>query len=304
MRSAPAVVAKVLQFNPIKLNYLKIIVLFLSVCVGAQSKTDVSKFKTFEPDEHSAKLNEAYTRNFFFGNFGIKHLINAVPINDQSVKTIKITTDAETKKNQSIMDFSFDEKGKLIQMKVSELLSGEPITVDYIYKDNLISEEIMTTPEGKQSNKFYYAGGKMTVETGKGMLDNYALKDKILFKTSYLDGKIVFKDRIEGKCRITQYRQDDINKICFSNFNYQLPFSLEEFTSTENVKTGKISLTKDKTIEITKQSETQYSIFTNQREVYQLYLDKDLRIKEFKFLGNKTEHLEPFSFAFTYTYYN
>ncbi len=278
--------------------------MILSVGVFAQSKTDINKFKTFTPDENSVQFNEAYTKNFFFGNFGIKHLINAVPINYKSIKTIKVTTDTEAKMNQTMMDFSFDAGGKLTQMKISELLSGEAITVDYVYKDNLISEEIFTTSKGKKSNKFYYADGKMTVETSKGMLDNYSLRDKILYKTSYLDGKMVFKDRMEGKCRITQYQKDDINKICFSNFNYQFPFLLEEFTSKEDVKTEKISLIKDKTIEIKKQSETQYSIFSNQKEIYQLYLDKDLRIKEFKFLGNKAENEKPLSFVFSYTYYN
>lgn len=280
-----------------------------SVGIFAQSKTDVDKFKTFAPDANSVQFNDVYTKNFFFGNFGIKHLINAVPINYKSVKTIKVTTDTEAKKNQSMMDFSFDSEGKLTQMKVSELLSGEAITVDYVYKEGLISEEIFTTTtvsagaEGKKSNKFYYSAGKMTVETSKGMLDNYSIKDKILYKTSYLEGKPVFKDRIEGKCRITEYKYDDINKICFSNFNYQIPFSLEEFTSTEDVKTGKISLIKDKTIEIKKQTETLYAIFSNQREVYRLLLDKDLRIKEFQFLGNKSENVEPLNFTFSYTYY-
>lgn len=284
------------------MKYSAIIGLLFSVCVWGQSKSD--KLLTFEPDANSVKLNDAYTQNFFFGNFGIKHLINAIPINYASVKTLKITTNTDTKKNEPIMDLSFDENGKLIQMKVFEMLSGEAFTVDYVFQDNLISEEIITTSEGKNTNQFFYSAGKMTVQTFKGMVDNYALKDKILYKTAYLDGKIVFKDRIEGKCRITEYKMEDINKICFSNFNYQLPFILEEFTSKENVKTGKKSLVKDKTIEIKKQSETQYSIYTNQQEVYQLLLGKDMRIKEFKFLGNKSENVEPFSFDFSYTYFN
>lgn len=280
------------------MNFIKIIILILCVNLAAQGKTDLSKFKTFTPDENSAKFNEAYTQNFFFGNFGIKHLINAIPINEKGVKTMKVSSD-----NEMMMNFSFDSNGSLTQMKVSRALAGDDITVDYVYKDNLISEEIFITSEGKKTNKFYYSNGKMNVETSKGMLDVYTLRDKILYKTSYLDGKLVFKDRIEGKCRITQYQQDDINKICFSNFNYQLPFLLEEFTSTENVKTGKISLNKDKTIEIKKQSETEYSILSNQKEVYQLNLDKDTRIKEFKFLGNKSENVNPINFTFSYTYY-
>jgi len=270
-----------------------------------QSKTDLNKFKTFAPDENSVQFNEAYTQNFFFGNFGIKHLINAVPINQKSVKTLTVSADTETKKNQTMMEFFYDEQGKLTQMKISEFLAGNAMTVDYIYKDNLISEEIFTTSEGKKTNKFYYANGKMSVETSKGMFDNYSLKDQILYKTSYLDGKLVFKDRIEGKCRITQYQQEDINKICFSNFNFQLPFSLEEFMPVEDVKTGKTTLVKDKSIEIKKQSESEseYSIFSNQKEVYQLYLDKDLRIKEFKFLGNKSENVKPIQFSFKYEMY-
>lgn len=281
------------------MNLLKIIILVLSVNLFAQGKTDVSKFKTFTPDDNSVNFNKAYTKNFFFGNFGIKHLINAIPINEKGIKTMKVLSD-----NEMMMEFFFDSNANLTQMKVSRALSGDDITVDYVYKENLISEEIFTTSEGKKTNKFYYSPGKMNVETSKGMLDVYTLRDKILYKTSYLDGKLVFKDRIEGKCRITQYNnQDDINKICFSNFNYQIPFTLEEFTSTENVKTGKISLIKDKTIEVKKQSETQYSILSSQKEVYQLELDKDLRIKEFKFLGNKSENVKPINFTFSYTYY-
>lgn len=281
------------------MNLLKIIILVLSVNLFAQGKTDVSKFKTFTPDENSEKFNEAYTQNFFFGNFGIKHLINAVPINEKGVKTMKVLSD-----NEMMMEFSFDSNGNLNQMKVSRALSGDDITVDYVYKDNVIAEEIFTTSEGKKTNKFYYSPGKMNVETSKGMLDVYTLRDKILYKTSHLDSKVVFKDRIEGKCRITQYQQDDINKICFTNFNYEIPFALEEYTSLEDVKTGRVSLKKDKTIEIKKESETEYAIYSNQKEVYKLNLDKDLRIKEFKFLGNKSENVNPIDFTFSYTYYN
>src|SRR5690606_37428934 len=133
------------------------------------------------------------------------------------VKTLTVSADTETKKNQTMMEFFYDEQGKLTQMKSSEFLAGNAMTVDYVYKDNLISEEILTTSEGKKTNKFYYANGKMSVETSKGMFDNYSLRGQILYKTSYLDGKLVFKDRIAGKCRITQYQQEDINKICFSN---------------------------------------------------------------------------------------
>src|SRR5690606_35522517 len=183
-----------IKFNFNKLNFLKIIILILSVNLLGLSKTDLNKFKTFAPDENSVQFNEAYTQNFFFGNFGIKHLINAVPINEKSVKTLKISADTETKKNQIMMDFSYDEQEKLIQMKISEFLSGEAMTVDYAYQDNLISEEIFTTSDGQKSNKFYCTNGKMNVVTSTEMFDNYSLRGLILYKTSYLDGKLVFKD--------------------------------------------------------------------------------------------------------------
>src|SRR5690606_11487845 len=191
---------------------LKYILLFLSVGVWAQSKSGVDRLLVFQPDENSVKFNEVYTDHFFFGNFGIKYLMNAVPVDHKDVKSIKISSETEGEKIPDVMILNYDKEGKLTQMKISEKLSGKAMTVDYVYKDGLIQEEIFKNSEGTGSNKFHYAEGKMIVENVKGMIDVYQLKGKLLYNESFMNGKTVFKDRIEGKCRITAYQQDDIDK--------------------------------------------------------------------------------------------
>ncbi len=282
---------------------LKYILLFLSVSVLAQSKSGVDRFLVFQPDENSVKYNEVYTDNFFFGNFGIKYLLNAVPIDNKNVKSIKISTETEGKKSPDVMVLNYDKEGKLTQMKISEMLSGKAMTVDYVYKDGLIQEEIFKDSEGTRSNKFHYAEGKMIVENVKGMIDVYQSKGKLLYKESYMNGKLVFKDKIEGKCRITSYQQDNIDKTCYSNFNGEFPLSMEEFSTSENLKTNKITLVSESIWKVEDNKNGTYSFLNGKTELYRLELDKNSRIKNFEFLGIKSEFKQPIHFSFNYELY-
>ena len=269
----------------------------------AQKNSSVDKLLVFNPDDNSSKYNEIYTAHFFFGNFGIKPLVNAIPVSNQKVKTLKISSESEGKKTPNVFVLNYDKDGRLTQIKISELLSGKAMTVDYVYKEGLIQEEIFKDSEGNRSNKFHYAEGKMIIENVRGMVDVYQLKGKVLYKQSYLNGKVVFKDRIEGKCRITTYLQDDIDKTCYSNFSGELPFSMEEFSTSENVKTNKISLVSETNWKIQKNTNGTFSFLNGNAELYRMELDKNERIKNFEFLGIKSEFKQPIHFSFQYDLY-
>lgn len=285
------------------MKVLKFILVFLSAGVFAQSKSGIDRLLVFSPDENSIEFNEVYTKNFFFGNFGIKPLVNSVPVEDKNIRTVRISAETEGKITPDVMVMNYDKEGKLTSMQISEMLSGKAVEVSYVYKEGLITEEIFKDAQGKRSNKFHYAEGKMIVENIKGMIDVYQLKNKILYKQVYLDGKPVFKDRIEGKCRITSYSQEDIDKTCYSNFIENFPMTLEEYSTSENVKTGKASLIPERKWEIKKLDERNYSIFNGPAEQYRLELDGDSNVKNFEFMGIKSEMKKPVHFSFTYTYY-
>lgn len=281
---------------------LKILLLFFSINLFAQSKIDPAKFKVFNPNETSVEYNEIYTQNFFFGNFGLKQIVKAIPINYDNVKSLKIFATNDTQNNVLIMELNYNPEKKLTHMKIEDNLMGEPLSVKYIYEDGLIKEEIFTTEDGIKSNHFYYNENKMIVENVKGVLDIYNKKDQVLYKTSYWDGNLVFMDKIEGKCRITQYRKQDINKICFSNFQLKEPLKIEEFTASED-QSGKVILEQDKSLELKKNSEQNYSILNNNKELYILTLDKNNRLEKFDFLGIRSQKVKPITFTFSYTYY-
>ena len=285
------------------MKVLKFILLFLSFGILVQAQTSVDKLLVFSPDENSVKFNEVYTDNFFFGNFGIKPLVNAVPIDNQNVKTIKISAESEGKKTPDVMVLNYDKEGNLTQLKISDQLSGKAMTVNYVYKDGLIQEEIFKDNEGSRSNKFHYAEGKMIVENLRQMIDIYQLKGNVLYKQTYLNGKQVFKDRIEGKCRITTYKQDDIDKICFSDFDGKIPFSIQEFTTSENVKTNKVTLVPETNWKVEKNTNETYSFLNGKAELYRLELDKNARLKNFEFMGIKSEFKKPIHFSFQYELY-
>lgn len=282
------------------MSVIRFLWLFIPVFISAQSKIDESKLKIFSPNEKSLDYNLAYTQNFFFGNFGLKQLMQAVNVNNQSVKTIKITAVRDSEKPLSIMELSYDKEGKLVQMKVMESFFGEDMTIDYKYRDGLIEQEIIRRKDGNRINQFYYSEGKMLIENFHQLLDVYSLNGKVLSKRTYQDGNLVFNDRMDGKCRQTIFRSETINKICFSNLDLNLPLTIEEYTMAENQKTNKPELKKVQTLEIKDTKVLNYSITSNGKEQYILELDDNQRIKKFNFLGNKAEHIAPVEFRFNY----
>lgn len=286
------------------MGYIKFLVLILSGCLIGQSRVDESKLRVFSPDENSVVFNQIYTQNFFFGNFGLKQIVSAVPFNPESVGSVKISATPSAGKTVPVMELNYDSKGNLIQMKVFESFFGEPMTVEYKYRDGLIEEEtISKTEKGKevkQTNRFYYAEGKMIIHDFHDMLNVYSLNGKVLSKRSYMNGNLVLSDIFDGKCRLTAYKRKQISKTCFSNLKLELPLSIEEYTMNED-RNGKLMLMKDQTLEIKKTKESEYSILNNGKEQYLLKLDGNSRPKEFDFLGNRTEKTAPVVYKFNYT---
>jgi len=230
-------------------------------------------------------------------------LANAVPVDNENVKTIKISAETEGKKTANVFELHYNKKGNLTQMKISESLSGKEFQVNYSYKDGLISEEIFKDASGTKSNKFHYAEGKMIVENTKGMTDVYQLKGNVLYKESFLDGKEVFKDRIEGKCRITSYQNQDIDKTCYRSFEAGVPFWMEEYSNTENTESAKTYLTPQHKWNVVSNSENQYSFLNGKTELYKLKLNKNKNVESFEFLGIKNEFKPPILFTFKYELY-
>lgn len=288
------------------MNAIKFLLIFLTTGLLGQSTVDESSLKVFSPDDNSIHYNQVYTDNFFFGNFGLKQLISAVPVENKNIKSVKITALPSSGKTVPVMEIYYDKEGHLTQMKVLESFFGKAMTVDYKYNEGLIEEETIVKKEGKKEvkniNQFYYKDGKMIVKNFRDVLDVYTLNGKVLSKRSYLDGNLVFNDRMDGKCRLTYYKKDAINKVCFSNLNLELPLTIDEYTNNED-KNGNIKLLKDAQLEIKKTKDGEYTVLNNGKEQYNLKLDKDKRIKEFNFLGNKSEKVAPVGFKFNYTNY-
>lgn len=287
-----------------KIKLVQLFILILSVGLMAQETIkDPKDLMVFQPDEQSKKFNEVYTQNFFFGNFGIKPLVNAIPIDYSKVRSIRISAEKGGKKTSNIMELYFNQNGNIEKLKVSEMLAGTKREVIYKYQDGLIVEEKFNDPDGAKVNQFYYANGKMIVKTIKGMVEVYDLNGEIFTKQSYLDGKLVFKDRLEGKCRITTYLKEDIDKVCYSNFNSELPLTMEEFVSTYDATSKKNQIKPENKWEVKKMDDLNYSILRDARENYQVKLDKNKRVKSFEFLGSKADNVKPVSYTFAYTYY-
>ena len=258
--------------------------------------------KVFSPDENSQKFNEIYTQNFFFGNLGLRQLVAAVPMDTKSVKTVKISATNDARKNQSIMELHYTKEGRISQMKIFDAFFGESLNIDYKYKENLLAEEIITQNNKVKKNTFYYADGKMIVENTRGILDVYSLHGNVLSKTNYMDGNLVMMDKMEGKCRITYYKKQPISKVCFSNLNLDYPLTIDEYSANEDNK-GKLALVQSEILQIKKESELNYSIWNNGKQLYTLLLTSNSRIKELKFLGIKSQKIGPVDYTFNYINY-
>lgn len=283
------------------MKVLKYLLVFCSVWVWGQSQIVASETMVFEPNEQSIALNQLYTQHFFFGNFGLKQLIHAVPINNQSVKTIEISAKG-VDSSQPVMQLSYDDHGLLEEMKVFAAFFGESMTVKYVYKEGVLSEEQIQQHGETKTNRFYYKDDQMIVLTYKGILDLYKANGKVLLRNSYLDGQLLLNDRLKDGCRTTIYQKSPIHKVCFSNMNLKMPLSIEEFTQSQN-KQGEMELLKDQTLRIEAINAQDYRIFNDEKEEYQLTLKTDGRVAEFSYNGNKSTKTPSINFIFNYINY-
>lgn len=280
---------------------MKYIFVFLTVGLFAQSKLDESQLKVFQPTEKSKVFNKVYTQNFFFGNFGVKQLIAAVPINNDNVKTIEIVAETSSMKDEPVMELLYNSSGDLIQMKVKQAFFGKEMLVDYQYKDGYLVEEKLTQPNEVTVNRFYYTDDKMVIENSKGILDIYTLEGEILLKNSYIDGELILSDRMVRNCRLTNYQRKPINKICYNNLNLKLPLTIEKYTNNEN-EAGRLVLQVDEVLSIDKSSDLEYDIKINGQSRYKLKLNQDSSLAEFAYLGNKEDKTKPVKYKFNYIY--
>lgn len=280
---------------------MKYIFVFLTVGLFAQSKLDESQLKVFQPTEKSKVLNKVYTQNFFFGNFGVKQLIAAVPINNDNVKTIEIVAETSSMKDEPVMELLYNSSGDLIQMKVKQAFFGKEMLVDYQYKDGYLVEEQLTQPNEVTVNRFYYTDDKMVIENSKGILDIYTLEGEILLKNSYIDGELILSDRMVRNCRLTNYQRKPINKICYNNLNLKLPLTIEKYTNNEN-EAGRLVLQVDEVLSIDKSSDLEYDIKISGQSRYKLKLNQDSSLAEFAYLGNKEDKTKPVKYKFNYIY--
>jgi len=291
-------VVKVLQFNQMKKGVS--LILFL-ICFSAfAQKTIIEKdLMVFKPTESSMKLNKAYSDQMFFGLFGVKPFIQAINLNEAKIKTITITN-ASTKK--VAYKANYDVNQRLLNFELTDEIT-QPLKVNYIYQDGVISTETIERKGNEvKQNQFFYNQDLMYIKNANQLFDIVWLEGDVMLKKTYLDQQIGFEDRMMHDCRITR-SLEDINKICFSSSTFSVPFKVKEYTPDVDPRTEKVNLIEGKWSEIKTVSQNKFVIIRNNHPQFEVVLDQNQRIKEFKFLGNKAEKQESLIFNFTYTFY-
>ncbi len=284
-------------------QYLFVFSLLFSYFATAQATIKEADLMVFEPTLASKKLNTAYAENMFFGLFGIKPLVNAIPVDLKNVKEITVSSASFTGKKKKVFSAKYNPKGQLVSFELMEEL-GKPLQVNYAYKDDVIQHETITTKDqGTKQHAFYYQGDKMYVKNANQLFDVIWLEDQIMMKKTFLEEKLGFEDRLMHNCRITKSLGQDINKVCFSSTSLMLPFKIKEYTPDVNVKTQKVNMLEGGTSEIVAESDKQYGIIKQGTKQFTILLNKDNRIQQFNFLGNAAEKQNPLNFEFTYSYY-
>ena len=299
MHLARVVVEKVLQYNFMK--RIALFFIFLSCAFTYAQQTIVEKdLMVYQPSESSTKLNKAYSENMFFGLFGVKPFIKALHPNESKIKTLTITN-SSTKKVAYKADY--DEMNNLVNLELTEEVA-KPTKVIYVYKDGVISSETIEKKGAeKKVNQFFYNQDKMYIKNANQLFDVIWLEGDVMMKKTYLEQKIGFEDRLMHDCRITKSLGQDINKICYSNSAFKVPFKVKEFTPDVDPKTEKINLIEGSWSEIKLVSSNKYQILKNNQPQFEVELDQNQRLKKFKFLGNKSDKQQPMQFDFTYTFY-
>ena len=269
--------------------------------VASAQNTIVEKdLMVFQPTKTSKKLNKAYSEHLFFGLFGIKPFIKALDLNESKIKTITITN-ASNKK--VVYKATYDANENLLEFELTEEVA-KPMKVNYTYKDGVISSETMERKGSEtRTNQFFYDQDKMYVKNANKLFDIVWLEEDVMLKKTYLEQKIGFEDRLMHNCRITKSLGQDMNKICYSSSTFKVPFKINEYTPDVVPKSERISLKEGVWSEIKLISSNNYQILKNNQSLFEIILDQNQRLKEFKFLGNKADKQQPLQFNFTYTFY-
>lgn len=275
--------------------------MFFCCAFSFAQQTIVEKdLMVYQPSATSIKLNKAYSENMFFGLFGVKSFIKALHPNESKIKTVTITN-SSTKK--VAYKANYDELNNLTSIELTDEVA-KPTVVKYTYKDGVIASEIIERKGvEKKVNHFFYNQEKMFVKNANQLFDIIWLEGDVMMKKTYLEQKIGFEDRLMHDCRITKSIGQDINKTCYSNSTFKVPFKLKEFTPDVEPKTEKINLIDGIWSEIKLMSLNKYQILKNNQPQFEVVLDQNNRLKEFNFLGNKADKQQPLQFNFTYTFY-
>lgn len=280
-------------------KFALLITFFSCISIFAQNTIIEKDMMIYRPTDFSIKLNKAYTENMFFGLFGIKNLMNALDVNSSKIKTVVITNKAS---KNVVYKANYDVNNNLLDIELTNELVN-PVKVNYTYKDGVLENEVIKKGTDEKINQFFYDQNKMYIKNANKLFDIVWLEGDILLKKTYLDQKLGFEDRLMHDCRITKSLGRDINKVCYSSSKFQIPLKIKEFTPDVELKTEKVNLIEGPSSEIKLMSINKYQILKNNQPQFEVVLDQNKRIKEFKFLGNKTEKQEPINFNFTYTFY-
>lgn len=298
MRLVRVVVEKVLQYNMKKIALF--ISFFISFFATAQNTIVEKDLMVYQPTETSKKLNKAYSEHLFFGLFGVKPFIKALDLNDSKIKTITITN-ASNKK--VVYKANYDANENLLDFELTDEVA-KPTKVNYVYKEGVVfSETIERKGSEPKTNQFFYDQDKMYVKNGNNLFDIVWLEGDVMLKKTYMEQKIGFEDRMMHDCRITKSLGQDINKVCYSNSTFKVPFKLNEYIPDVVQKTEKINLQEGSWSEIKLITSNKYQILKNNQPQFEVILDQNQRLKEFKFLGNKADKQQSLQFNFTYTFY-
>lgn len=284
-------------------NYFFIFSLVLCSLLNAQQTINEVDLKVYVPTVDSKKLNDAYAENLFFGLFGVKALMNAVPNNLKNVRELTISSASFTGKKKKVFIAKYSATGQLSSFELMEEL-GSPLKVEYIYKEGVIQAETITNKEKQQKkNTFYYQADKMYVKNANQLFDMIWLEGEVMMKKTYLDQKLGFEDRLMHNCRITKSMGQDINKVCFSSTDAALPLKIKEYTPDVNLKTQKVTLLEGGSSEVIAETDKKYTIIKQGVKQFDILVNKDKRIEQFNFLGNPAEKQNPLAFEFTYSFY-
>ena len=296
------VVEKVSPYNLMK-KIVFLVLLVQSLLVFGQKTIDSESLKTFNVTEDTKKVNEAYAENMFFGIFGVKHFMNALPINTKGVKSVTVTSNANPKVKTPVYKALYNADGTINMFEISEQI-GKALQVQYDYKQGVITKETIHY-QGKNpiQHTFYYNEDKMYIQKPDQKFEMVWLEGDVLLKKVYTENKVGTEDRLMHNCRITRSIGQDVNKVCFNDSSFKVPLIITDYVPEVDANTLKINLIKGEQSQIKSIGENSYAIILQGREKFHISLDQQKRIKSFNYLGNPALREKPIEFLFAYTMY-